>query len=270
VSEASFPSPIVDVHAHYIASDPRSADGFCRLVASPDLAKVVACALDLKLDYSPAYPYMTSFSTTNEQLAAFVEALASPKIVPFCYVDPREADAPRQVEHWVRERGMRGVKLYPPLGWYPDEPRVLPTFQAAEALGVPVLIHMGRVAPHPQLHSKYARPLCLEDIGLACPRLRLIIGHFGTPWQWEAFDIACGFPNFFFDLTTSGSLDVPLLKLVVEYPSLGLRRIVLGTDGSGSDNLARARATLDRLRAGGFTEGQLAAIAHGNGMVALS
>jgi len=261
--------PIVDVHAHYIASDPNGREHFRRLVDSPDLAKVAVCALDLKLDHSADFPYMTTFSTTNEQLAALVEALDSPKVVPFCYVDPREADAPRQAEHWVRERGMCGVKLYPPLGWYPDEPRVLPTFQAAEALGVPVLIHMGRVAPHPQLRSKYARPLCLEDIGLACPRLTLIIGHFGTPWQWEAFDIAAGFRNFFFDLTTSGSLDIPLLKLVVEYPSLGLRRIVLGTDGTGSDNLARARATLERLRAGGFTDDQLSAIAHHNGLAAL-
>jgi len=165
---------------------------------------------------------------------------------------------------------MRGVKLYPPIGWYPDEPRVLPTFQAAEALGVPVLIHMGRVAPHPGLRSKFARPLCLEDVGLACPSLKLIIGHFGVPWQWEAFDIACGFPNFFFDLTTSGSLDTALLRHVVEYPSLGLRRIVLGTDGSGRDNLARARATLGRLRAAGFTGPELDAIAHDNALPILA
>ena len=261
--------PIVDVHCHYLAAEAGADEKFRRLVASPELAKVVVCALDLGLDESPSFPFMSVFRTTNEQLASLVESLDSPKIVPFCYIDPREHDAPAQVEYWVRQRGMRGVKLYPPLGWYPDEPRVLPTFQAAEAMGACVLIHMGRVAPHPQLRSKYGRPLCLEDVGLACPNLRLAIGHFGTPWQWEAFDIAVGFPNFFFDLTTSGSLDLPLLRLVVEYPDLGLRRIVLGTDGDGGDNLERAGRTLERLRGGGFTDEQLAAIAQDNGLAFL-
>jgi len=261
--------PIVDLHAHYLAADPKATGHFRRLVESPELARVVVCALDLGLDPSPAFPFMSIFRTTNEQLASLVETLRSPKLVPFAYIDPRQPDAARQAEYWVRERGLRGIKLYPPIGWYPDEPRVLPTFQAAEALGVPVLIHMGRVAPHPQLRSKFARPLCLEDVGLACPTLKLIIGHFGTPWQWEAFDIAVGFPNFFFDLTTSGSLDLALLKLVLEYPYLGLRRIVLGTDGSGSDNLARAHETLSRLRGAGFTDEQIDAIAHDNGLAAL-
>ena len=261
--------PIVDLHGHYISSDPNALDNFKRLVDSPELCKVVVCALNLKLDHSEAFPYMSTFATTNEELSALVETLDSVKIVPFCHIDPHEEDAAKQTEYWVHERGMRGVKLYPPSGWYPDEPRVLPTFQAAETLGVPVLLHMGRVAPHPQLRSKYARPLCLEDVGLACPKLKLIIGHFGCPWQWEAARIADGFPNFYFDLTTSGSLDLTLLKQVVEYEDSGIRRIVLGTDGDGSNNLARAIATIERLRRAGFTESQLDMLTHHNGLAVL-
>jgi len=75
--------PIVDVHCHYIASDPEAPEAFRRLVASEELEKVAVCALDLKLGFSPAFPYMTTFSTTNGQLAGFVEALASSKVVPF-------------------------------------------------------------------------------------------------------------------------------------------------------------------------------------------
>jgi hypothetical protein len=261
--------PIVDVHAHYHAHLPESFDNFRRLVDSPELHRVVVCALNLKLAPSEKFHFMHNFATTNEQLAAFVEKLASPKIVPFAHIEPRDADAPKQVEYWIRERGMRGIKLYPPMGWYPNEPRVLPTFQAADALGVPVLMHMGRVAPHPGLRSIYARPILLEDVGLACPKLTLIIGHFGCPWQWEAARLADGFSNFFFDLTTSGSLDLQLIKAVAEDKSLGLRRLLLGTDAAGLDNLQRAKATLDRLRGAGFTETQLDAIAHHNGLAAL-
>ena len=261
--------PLVDIHCHYVSSDPDATQNFKRLVDSPELCRVVVCALDLKLDPSDAFPYMHTFATTNEQLADFVGKLDSAKIVPFCHIDPREKGAPKQAEYWIKEQGMRGIKMYPPSGWYPDEPRVLPTFQTAEQLDVPVLLHMGRVAPHPQLRSKYARPIRLEDVGLACPKLKLIIGHFGCPWQWEAARIADGFPNFYFDLTTSGSLDLALLKQVVEYEYSGIRRIVLGTDGTGSNNLQRAAATLERLRSAGFTEEQLETIAHHNGLAVL-
>ena len=262
-------TPIVDLHCHYVSSDPEAIDHFKWLVASGELHRVAVCALDLKLDHSPDFPYMSRFSTTNEQLATFVETLDSPKIVPLCYIDPREEDAPQQIEHWIRERGMRGVKMYPPIGWYPDELRVLPAFQAAEAMSVPVLLHMGRVAPHPQLRSKYGRPICLEDVGLACPRLKLIIGHCGCPWQWESFRIADGFANFYLDLTTSGSLDVAMLHLVAESRPVGINRIVLGTDGTGGNNLNLARATLERLRGAGFTDEQLEAIACTNGLAVL-
>ena len=62
-------TPIIDLHCHYIASDPDAVENFKRLVDSPELDRVAVCALDLKLDPSPDFPYMSKFATTNEQLA---------------------------------------------------------------------------------------------------------------------------------------------------------------------------------------------------------
>ncbi len=264
---------IVDCHAHYVASEPNSVQNWRRLVASDEVLRVVVCALDLKLKHSDAFPFMECFSTSNEQLAALIAKVASPKLIPFCYVDPRKKSAPKELERWVKREGMRGVKLYPPQGWYPDEPRVLPTFQAAEELGVPVLVHMGRVASHPQLRTKYARPLCLEDVGLACPRLKLLIGHFAAPWYLEAVHIAMGFPEWRFDLTTSGSWFPEAFRLLellrTEWGDPGLARVVLGTDGDGARNLAIARATIERLRGYGLTEDQIDGVSRRNGLAFL-
>ncbi|HUV38090.1 MAG TPA: amidohydrolase family protein [Planctomycetota bacterium] len=259
--------PIVDIHGHYTASRPDSETDFRRLVDSPEVCRIVVCALALELEETAPGSFMDG--STNEQLAALIAKIDSPKLVPFCYIDPREDDAPKQLEYWISERGMRGVKMYPPQGWYPSEERVLPTFQAAESLGVPVLLHMGRVASHPKLRSKFAEPIHLEDVGLACRDLKLVIGHFGCPWHWQAYRLADGFPNFYFDLTTSGSLDLHLLGIVRDDRYTGVKRILLGTDGDGSNNLSLARATLDRLRTGGFTEEQLEQIAHHNGLALL-
>ncbi len=159
------------------------------------------------IEYSPEFPFMTGYDCTNEELAQMIEEVASPKLVPWCWIDPLLPDPVKQAEYWVRERGMRGIKMYPPMGWYPNDARVIPVYQFAEEMNIPVLLHMGRIAPHPQLRSKYGRPICLEEVGLAAPKLKLLIGHFAPMWESEAYHIAAGFKNFFFDLTSSGALE---------------------------------------------------------------
>jgi predicted TIM-barrel fold metal-dependent hydrolase len=272
-SKAKAMKAIVDCHAHYIASSPNAKENWKRLVDDPALHRVVVCALNLKLKHSDAMPYMETFATTNEQLAGFTAKMKSPKIVPFCYVDPRRKSAPKDLERWVKKEGMRGLKLYPPEGWYPDEPRVLPTFHAAEALGIPVLVHMGRVANHPGLRSKFARPLHLEDVGLACPKLRLLLGHFAAPWYLEAIHIGMGFPEWRFDLTTSGSWFPEAFRLLDElhreWWDPGLGRVVLGTDGEGANNLRLARATIERIRGYGLSQDTVGRIAFDNGLAFL-
>ena len=162
---------------------------------------------------------------------------------------------------------MRGIKLYPPQGFYPSDPACLDVCRAIQELGVPVLMHMGRVLSHPGLRSKYARPIYLEELGLACPRLRLIIGHFASPWAMEACHIAMSWPQWAYDLTTSGSWDPAVLRHVCGLPwDPGIKRFVLGTDGDGANNLDIARATRERLAAWGFTEDELDLMFHHNGL----
>ena len=262
--------PFVDLHCHYVVGQPDAEENFRRLAASELVHRVAVCALDLKLTHSDAFPYMDGFATTNEQLAALMGKIASPKLVPFCHIDPLEKDAGQQAKYWLAERGMKGVKMYPPSGWYPDDERAMPVYEAAAALDLPVLLHMGRVAPHPQLRSKYGRPIHLEEVGLAFPKIKLIIGHWANMWRWEAFHIAMSFENFFFDLTTSGSLHIPIIQETIRHSDLGLRRIVMGTDGSGANNIVLVQRTVERLRRlAGLTDAEVDAIVHHNGLAVL-
>jgi len=44
----------------------------------------------------------------------------------------------------VEDEGFRGVKLYPSYQqYYPNEQRMYPLYQAAQDLGIPVLVHIG-------------------------------------------------------------------------------------------------------------------------------
>ena len=46
-------------------------------------------------------------------------------IFPFAAVDPRRSDVPKVLAHAVCEMKFKGVKLYPPLGYRPDDPTLM-------------------------------------------------------------------------------------------------------------------------------------------------
>jgi predicted TIM-barrel fold metal-dependent hydrolase len=164
---------------------------------------------------------------TNENVAHLKEAIGA-AIIPFAYLDPRQEKALQEAEYWVKERQFMGLKLYPPIGFYPDEPNLMTFFQGVESLKVPILFHMGRVLPHPKLRMKYGNPVFLEGVCVNCPDLKVIVGHFARPWTYEAYCLALGFPNVYIDLTTGGSEDRAMIKRVIA--NLGSERLVFGTD----------------------------------------
>jgi predicted TIM-barrel fold metal-dependent hydrolase len=259
----------IDINSHCFATDAQTLTKFRALLSNPALERLVLSSVDLKLDPSTDFPFMSCFAVSNEKLWEFVQSLDSPKVISWCHINPLDPDATMQLERWVK-RGMQGVKMYPPRGFHVDDQRALNVFSAACDLDVPVFLHMGRTAAHPQLNSAYGHPLRLERVGLACPKLRLLIGHFAAPWSREAMHIAMGFSNFFFDLSTSGSWDLPLLREVCENEDAGLRRLIFGSNGDGSNNLIIAEKLNAKMRANGFGETELHAIFYENAITALN
>jgi len=64
------------------------------------------------------------------------------KLYAICFVDPRRGDrAIRIVEKAIKEWDMKGVKLYPPCGFYPDDPKFFPLYEKCIELNVPIFSH---------------------------------------------------------------------------------------------------------------------------------
>jgi len=232
----------INIHSHVCF---KAIDGISAIkseVLSGEIDYYVVAALDLRLHdgktseeirelREKGNKFSANFYSfqddTNENVARLREELGE-KIIPFAYIDPRQEDALEQAEYWVKERQFMGFKLYPPIGFYPDEPNLLKFFQGVESLKVPILFHMGRVLPHPKLRMKYGNPVFLEGVCVNCPDLKVIVGHFARPWTYEAYCLAIGFPNVYIDLTTGGSEDRAMIKRVIT--NLGSERLVFGTD----------------------------------------
>src|SRR5688500_14137511 len=135
--------PIVDINCQFFESDSDAAAVLKSMAESNEFRAFVVSAIDLKLQFSPPFPLMSKFATSNEQMAQLVDKVASKKLIPFCFIDPTDEDAVKTLNYWVTKRGMKGVKMYPPRGWYVDDPRALRVFSGAQDLDVPVFLHMG-------------------------------------------------------------------------------------------------------------------------------
>jgi uncharacterized protein len=130
-------------------------------------------------------PHVTGI-IPNEFVAEFAAAAGS--IIPFGSVDLQSPEPPAaQVERCLTKLGCRGVKLYPSYDrFYPDDPRLLPVYEIARDLGVPVMFHTG-TSLFPGTRIRYANPLLLDDIAEDFQGLAIVMCHAGRPfWYKEA------------------------------------------------------------------------------------
>ena len=136
----------------------------------------------------------------QELVANFVKQ-HNDRFIGWCSVDPNDADCVEQLEHYVNDLGLRGLKCSPIYqNWDPQDPRHLPLFKKAEALDIPVNVHQGTsfVRPGP---LKFANPILLEDIAVACPNLRMVIAHMGHPWEDECVVLIRKHPNLYANIS---------------------------------------------------------------------
>jgi predicted TIM-barrel fold metal-dependent hydrolase len=134
---------------------------------------------------------------SNEQIAELCEM--SERFIGFCSVDPLAAEAADELEIAVKDLGLRGCKLAPPIQeFYPDDRRAYPVYERAQALGVPILFHAG-MSWEPGSQAKYAQPIRFEDVAHDFPGLNIVLAHLAWPWVVEAVSLALKYPNLYLD-----------------------------------------------------------------------
>jgi predicted TIM-barrel fold metal-dependent hydrolase len=141
--------------------------------------KTVIAVLDLGIELGEA---KSSIEEINE-IYADVSRRYPDRIISFVGVDPRRKNAPEIVEKGVLEWGMKGLKLDPAAGFYPNDEICYPLYRKAAEFDIPVLFHTG--ATIPPFRNKYAQPIHLDDVSLDFPELTLIAAHMGFGWWQE-------------------------------------------------------------------------------------
>ena len=101
-----------------------------------------------------------------------------------------------EMEYWVKEKGAKIFKFYPPEDTYINDPDIWPFYAKAEELGIVLDIHTGFCWVPPG-KSKYALPLQIDDVARDFPDLKIVAFHMGYPYCDDLNMIAMGHPNVY-------------------------------------------------------------------------
>ena len=101
------------------------------------------------------------------------------------YLDPREAKALDELRRYA-DRGAVAVKMWPPVGYFPDREEYYPLYEEIEARGLPAMIHTGLTdlrhpKPRTAMNSRFAMPMELDGLIRVFPRIVWIYAHAGNP-----------------------------------------------------------------------------------------
>ena len=126
----------------------------------------------------------------------------------FGSVDPHKGERAGAELDRFAELGLKGVKLHPSVqAFAPDDERFWPVFARCQELGLAALFHTGTSGigagqPGGQgIRLDYARPIRLDTVAAAFPRLKVIAAHFGWPWHLEMLAIAMHKTNVLIDIS---------------------------------------------------------------------
>jgi predicted TIM-barrel fold metal-dependent hydrolase len=151
------------------------------------------------------------------------------------YVDPRDDDWRETIERYHGE-GFKCIKMWPPVGYYPDEERFRPVFEYIGDLGLPILLHAGTTTIGRTTGSKYGDPIRVEELLRSLPEVRFVLAHWGgLGYLHQAWAIAAHNPNLY--LGTAGRNwgwpGIDCYNMLSELYPLDFGRVVWGTDNLG-------------------------------------
>jgi uncharacterized protein len=135
-------------------------------------------------------------SVSNDDIGELIRRYPD-QLAGFAGVDPHDPDPAGEIRRSIEELGCCGISVLP--GWsdpplHDDDEAVLPIYQTAAALDIPVMITSSHVIG-PDM--SYAMPEYIQRVALAFPQLTFIIGHACWPWTVQACALAMRCQNVY-------------------------------------------------------------------------
>ena len=113
------------------------------------------CPLTIDFDYMNAGKAKKNYLQQLEDIAAVKKRYIEKELdvfLPFVCADPRRKNVFELVKKYIEEHHFSGIKLYPALGFFPDDPRLDEVYAYAEQHQIPITTHC---IPKNKNHFRY-------------------------------------------------------------------------------------------------------------------
>jgi uncharacterized protein len=148
-------------------------------------------------------------------------------------VDPyRGMQGLRELEDAVKRRGFVGAHLYPHwFGLPPDHAKYYPYYAKCCELDIPIMMQVGQnlIYSRERRLPSVAKPICLDQVAIDFPELKLLGIHIGVPWTDEMIAMAWKHENIFIGVDAYAPRHWPP-TLVHYLNSYGRAKVLFGTD----------------------------------------
>lgn len=168
----------------------------------------------------------------------WLENIRNRRIMPFATMHPDLTMEVEEVEQ-LKKRGFKGFKVHPDYqGFFVDEKRVYPFYEAAQAEGMIVLFHAGldRGLPDP-IHSTPGR---LAKVHRDFPSLCMVVAHLGGEAVFDETERHLLGRDIFMDTSFVLKVMPPgvLERFMKKHPA---ERILFGSDSPWTDQSEELR-----------------------------
>jgi len=220
-----------DLEPHEMKPDPNPAS---LLVAMDKYGVDIACLLPESMMDTTGY---TGRFCSNGEMAKVVESnpgrfMYQPNISPIKYKGVKNTIW--ELEYWVKEKGAKIFKFYPPEDTRINDPDLWPFYKKAEELDIVLNIHtgFGWCAPGKFVNGL---PMYLEDVARDFPDLKIVAFHMGYPYCDDLNMIAMAYKNVYIciSLVVTWALSSPykFAKMLGEAMRwVGPDKIIWGSD----------------------------------------
>lgn len=215
----------------------KTADPESLLRAMDKYGVDIACLLPESMMDTTGY---TSRWCTNGDMAKVVDTrpdrfMYQPNVSPIKHKGVKNTIW--ELEYWVKEKGAKIFKFYPPEDTYINDPDLWPFYRKAEELDIVLDIHTGFCWVPPG-KSKHSLPIQLDDVARDFPGLKINAFHMGYPYCDDLNMVAMGHPNVYvcLSLLVPWACNAPrkFAKIIGEALRwVGSDKIIWGTDYAG-------------------------------------
>lgn len=176
----------------------------------PNGTKFVVLSMDM--EFMKAGKVELSFEEQLEQLSKIKRNPDFKDVIlPFIFVHPERKNIFDLVQYYIEEENFSGLKIYPPLGYYPFDSRLDKVYKYAEDNKIPVITHCsrggvfykGNITDDMKIHpitgkdvfkkrkkfftDCYTDPDNYNHLLEKFPKLKINLAHFGGGDEWEKY-----------------------------------------------------------------------------------